>query len=88
MKTLILLSLFLFTFSLFSAVTLINKDKQSYKLFIENEKQSAFHTSISENATRMACQKACKIIIKENKNKIQAKDGETILIKDGKLSKK
>ena len=73
---------------MFSAVTLINKDSKSYKLFIENEKQSAFHTSISENATRMACEKGCKIIIKKNKNSIVAKDGETILIKDGKLLKK
>ena len=88
MKFLLFLLLFLFSFALFSDVTLINKDNKSYKLFIENEKQSAFHTSIGENTTTMACKKACKIVIKKNKNTILAKDGETILIKDGKLLKK
>ena len=88
MKIIIIISLLFLSFSLFASVTLINKDAKSYKLFIENEKQSAIHTSIEANTTTMACNKACKIIIKKNKNKINAKDGETIIIKDGKFSKK
>jgi hypothetical protein len=83
-----LLFLLLFSVSLFGAVTLINKDAASYKLFIENDKQSAVHTSIGANTTTMACNKGCKIVIKSNKKSIKAKDGETIIIKNGNFSKK
>lgn len=78
---------FLFSYSLFSSVTLINKDAKKYKLFIETEKKSAIHTSIEPNTKTIACTNDCKIVLKYNKNKIKAKDGETIIIKDGKLKK-
>ena len=88
MKIIVIISLLFLSLSLFASVTLINKDAKSYKLFIENEKQSAVHTSIEAKTTTMACNKGCKIIIKNNKNKIKAQDGDIIIIKDGKLSKK
>ena len=88
MKVFFIIPLFFLSLSVFAAVTLINKDAKSYKLFIENEKQSAIHTSIEANTTTMACNKGCKIVIKKNKNTIKANDGDTIIIKDGKLSKK
>lgn len=88
MKTIFIIQLLFLSLSLFASVTLVNKDAKSYKLFIENEKQSAIHTSIEAKTTTMACNKGCKIVIKKNKNTIKAKNGETIIIKDGKLSKK
>ena len=88
MKKVFIIQLLFLSLSLFASVTLVNKDAKTYKLFIENEKQSAVHTSIDAKTTTMACNKACKIVIKNNKNKIKANDGDTIIIKDGKLSKK
>ena len=78
----------LFWSGIFAAVTLENKDNKKYKLFIENEKKSAIHTSIEPLTKTIACSQSCKIVIKSNKNKIKVENGDVIIIKDGKLIKK
>jgi len=87
LKIVILIIFLLLPISIFSDVTIINKDDISYKLFIEKE-NSAEHTAIGAKTKAVASQSDCKILIKKNKNFIKAVDEDIILIKDGKLSKK
>ncbi len=87
LKIIILSVAILLPISIFSEVTIVNKDSVQYKLFIEKD-NSAEHTVINANTTAVACQSNCKILIKQNKNFIKAKDKDIIIIKDGKLKKK
>ena len=78
---------FLFSVSVFGAVSLHNNDSKSYNLYIDHG-SSATNTSISSNTTTSVCSKSCKIKIKDTNSIIDAKDGDKIEIKNGKLSKK
>ena len=79
--------LILLPISIFSDVKIVNKDKVAYKLFIEKD-NSAEHTSINAKTKAIACQTDCKILIKKTKKIIKAKDGDTIIIENGKFAKK
>ncbi len=79
--------IFFISTSLFAAVSLHNNDSKSYNLYIDHG-SSATNTSISSNTTTSICSKSCKIKIKDTNSIIEAKDGDKIEIKNGKLSKK
>ncbi len=67
-----------------ASVRLHNKDRTTYKLYVKHS-SSAVHTTINGRTVTNICSTACTIRLVDTGSVLQAKPGDRLVIKDGKL---
>jgi hypothetical protein len=70
--------------ALAAGVRLHNKDAVSYRLYVKN-RGSGVHTSIASNTVRRICSSDCVIKIKSTGATFNAKGGDKLIIKNGRI---